>query len=649
MLKYQWEVCAKQEKAKLNLSKYTPQFGPVVTARNKHGKATKARFRIYLNRSNADAELQINDEKLLKLENENNGFFSVEADVEHGQTYVFINAGVKRCDPAASFFDKQGRSVFWDFDDPDFKSQQTQLDLLNRSVRILQTDIFGLACHFADQEGKLGKDIPLDQTFSFITESGVIKKIKELGFNTIQFLPFNQSITGGKWSFRYLIPFLHAIDNKFGTPADMKAMIEAFHKEGIAVVADFVISHVPFRDYEIFGKTQDEVGLHHWKGDYDEEIWFGEETSWGTRRYNYGNKTVRDFIIEAALKMMKYYGIDGLRIDNVDGIMRHGENGDGEPRTGGRELLRELNKAIYDYSPHAYVHLESHFFKDGEAKYLTLPLKAHRKAIGATAYTSSRLTHYFHRDYMPKAADEISPWKMRDIMEEKEWGQSNSTVADFHNHDAAAGLMYGRATGSYAYDALILQKPELHHHAIGKIKVMEAIISFGCEGRTLDLLQSHLLQTGTFEHDSTIHWFLDMVPASKAMLSYKQKVNKIMDNPALWPLHTDKRLYANVDDITKSLVIFRADSHNDPKNQLVIYVNLASHMLFDYVIPVKDAGNYEVLLNSDDLQFAGDGRIYYPSSLASENVDLFEYYQQGIRLDAVAPYQVLVLKRSNQA
>ncbi len=646
MPKYQWEVCVNQQQPKNKLTDFKPTFGPIVTARNNSGKATRAKFQVYINRRDSDIKLKIGSRDPIAMRNQQNGFFAVESEIEHQQPYAFIVNGQMLCDPAASFFGESGMSIFWDFDDPDLADNKLQqLDLVNRSVKILQSDIFGLVCHYADPQGRLGKDIPLNETYKFIAESGVIERIKELGFNAIQFLPLNQAITGDKWSFRYLIPFLHAIEHKFGNPDELKQMVAAFHKAGIAVIADFVISHVPFRDFTIFGHTQDEVGLHHWKGDYEEEIWFGEETSWGTRRYNYGNRMVRRFIIEAALKMMKNYGIDGFRIDNVDGIMRHGENGDGDSRTGGRELLRELNAAIYEYNPHAYIHLESHFFKDGEAKYLTLPLKAHRKAIGATAYTSSRLTHYFHKDYMPKAADEISPWRIRDIMEEKEWGQSNSTVADFHNHDAAAGLMHGRATGSYAYDALILKKPELHHHAIGKIKVMEAIISFGCEGRTLDMLQSHLLQTGTFEHDSTIHWYLDMIPVSRAMLAYKQKINEIMENPALRPLHTDKRLYANVDDATKSLVIFRADNHENPKNQLVIYINLASHMLFDYVIPVQSSGEYETLLNSDELYFGGDGRTYLPQIHNSEKVTLFEFYQEGIRLGTVAPYQVIVLRK----
>jgi hypothetical protein len=65
-------------------------------------------------------------------------------------------------------------------------------------------------------------------------------------------------------------------------------------------------------------------------------------------------------------------------------------------------------------------------------------------------------------------------------------------------------------------------EPSNHHHAIGKIKVMEAYISFCMEGRTLDLVQTFLLQPGTFEHDSSIRWYLTFNPVNRHLLNYKE-------------------------------------------------------------------------------------------------------------------------------
>jgi 1,4-alpha-glucan branching enzyme len=655
MAKYQWEICYKQE-APATPAPYRPKFGWQVIERSLEGAATRLQLNVYAPDVSAPIHLVGNfndwgwdvDISPWQLQPAKTAdWLSIEIAAEvlpHGASYMLLQNQKQLHDPAAVYLNEQGQCVFWDFERP--RAYQAKFpipDRTHRSVKVLQTDLPGFAAHFRDTSDvfnkMLGHQINRRNTYKFIAESGIIDHVAELGFNTIQFLPFNQSIDGDKWSFRYIVPFLQAINNAWGDPDDFAYMIDKFHEAGICVISDLVISHLPVRDFHVCGLSQDQAGLQHWRNAHGSEFWLGDETNWGTRRYDYANPFVREFIIQAALQQISAYRLDGFRIDNVDGILRHGTNGDGSDRPGGRETLRELCTAVYAADPHSYIHLESHFFKDGEAKYLVAPIKSDRRAIGATAYTSSRLTYYFHKEYMPKAATEISPWKIRDIIAEKEWGQCNSEVADFHNHDAAAGLMAGRATGSYAYDALILQKPELHHHAIGKIKVMEALISFGMEGRTLDMLQTHLLQTGTFEHDSTIHWYLEMIEANKAVLNFKQKVNAIMDLPAFWPINVEKRAYANVDESPKSLVIHRADEDD---NQIVIYVNMASHMLFDYVIPVNVAGTYAPLLNSDELRFAGEGRTFIPPIIESEEVSLFAHFSQGLRIETIAPYQVLV-------
>lgn len=554
--------------------------------------------------------------------------------VNQGNRWFYIQ------DPAAPYFDDDGNSVFWDFEDPSaYKKKHTFIDTQNRSTRIVQTDLPGLIMHWADKEGICGRDIHEKDYYSFITKSGIIPHLKELGFNTIQFLPFAQSIDGDNWKFRYLIPFQFAIQKNWGDPDQFAEMIDTFHKHGIAVIGDFVISHLPFKDFSIFGQSCEHNGIHQWKNRHNTQVYMKEETPWGTMRIDYDNKYVRQFFRESCLHFMKNYHVDGFRIDNVDGILRYGQNGDGEERPHGRTMLRELNQTLYSYNPHALIHLESHYFYKDNAKMLVIPFDQDKRALGATAYNSSRLTYYLHKEYMPKDIKKVSLWRFRDITEEKEWGQSNSTVADFHNHDAAAGLMENRCTGSYAYDAMTYNQPQNHLHALGKIKVMEAIISFMCEGRTLDLVQTFLLQKGTFEHDSSIHWPLTFNQASRNLLAYKARINRIMEDEAFWPKNTKNRQFLNVDDKNKILVIERsADS------RFVILINLSAWTHFKYKVGVKGKEDYKVILNSDLFDYSGQGLISYPETLKNKPSKNFEVLDRELELGMIAPYGVIVLQ-----
>jgi 1,4-alpha-glucan branching enzyme len=641
MKEYQWEYLY-NAKPKLDLEKFTSDFGYKVLKRDPKGKAEEIEFRIYAGKNAPQIQItgefsnwstKKDDRFILKPKDKDGFLFLILTgkEISHKSPFLFLVNGKLLRDPASKFFDKEGNSVFWDFDDPSCERiKERDIYSPEKSMMILQTDLEGMIVHYKGKNGKLGKDIRQEEYYKFISESGIIKTIKNLGFNAIQFLPFNQSIDGSKWSFRYLIPFLHSINKNWGDPDDFIRMVNAFHKEGIAIISDFVVSHAPHQKYRLFHKNSDLMGVHSWDAILNKDLYLKNETFWGTMRYDYSNPIIRKFIIGAALEFIKTYGIDGFRIDNVDGIIRKGKNGEGEERRFGRKFLREFTENLYKYSPRCVIHLESHFFAERNDRFLVAPLNSHPNAIGATAYTSSRITYFFHADFMLKSADDITPWMIKNINDEQEWLKSASTIADFHNHDAAAGLMEARATGSYAYDAMILKNKNLHFHAAGKIKVMEAIISFALEGRTLDLLQTHLLQEGTFEHDSSIHW--DLLDKNPESIEFKREVNELIKEEAFWPKHSGKRQIINIDEKSKTIVIKRS-KYKDDRSGFLILINMSAFETHNFVIPVVKNKIHKVILGSDK------GKEFAP-----QPTNNFEYFKYGITFEKVCGYEVVVLE-----
>lgn len=638
------------------------RFGPIVLSRNEDGTAKKVKFSLLLENRFLRVFLvgkfnnwQRDIEKLQEFElikDEYSVFATIELEnvIQHKDEYKFLVYDGRyewfMQDPAGHYFTDFGNTIFWDFEDPTSYIQQFDLiNNFNRSTKIMQTDLPGLIAHFANKEGVCGQEIDEKKFYKFITQSGVVEKIKELGFNAIQFLPFAQSIDGSNWKFRYLVPFQYAIQKNWGTPDEFAQMIDEFHKHSISVIGDFVIGHFPDRNFKVFGQESDTNGVHLWKKSDGSFVYLKDETSWGSRRPDLDNPLVREFLYSSCLHFMKRYKIDGFRIDNVDGILRYGDTGEGDERPSGRVFLKELNSQIYAYNPSALIHYEAHYYYGDNSKMLVAPINSHKRALGATAYNSSRLTYYFHTQYMPKSIEEVSLWKFKHITDEMEWGKSNSTVADFHNHDAAAGLMEMRATGSYAYDAMMVKNPANHIHAVGKIKVMEAFISLCCEGRTLDLLQTFLLQSGTFEHDSSIQWYLTFNQANKHMVNFKKEVNNLMDNCAFWPENTYHRSYLNIDDRCKILAVERiGKNENEEEQRFVVIINFSAWKHHHYRVGVKTQNNYEVVFNSDLFEFSGMGIANYPSMLKNSPSTHFELLNREVMLDVVAPYGIVVLK-----
>lgn len=640
---YEWENQFNNQTPRNNINDYKSNFGYKIITRNEDKTAKKVMFQLLIDNPNIEVFIvgkfnNWKESKEFKLINDDIDLFaSIELEnIKHKDKYKYlIKEKIKSYfieDPAGTYFDDEGNAIFWDYDDPtSYKMKYNFINNFSRSIKIIQTDLPGLVSNYIP-------NFKQKECYRQIVESGVIKKIKELGFNTIQFLPFAQNIDGDNWKFRYLVPFQFAIQKNWGNPDDFAQMIDEFHKEGISVIGDFVLGHIPHKDFQIFGQSFKEHGIHLWKRKDNNYLYLKEETSWGTIRINFDHYHVRDFFISSVMHFMKHYKIDGFRIDNVDGIIRYGINGDGKERENGRTFLRELNSKIYSYNPNAMINYEAHYYYNDNAKMLVNPMNNDNRALGATAYNSSRLTYYFHTEYMFKSAHEITVWKFKHINDEKEWGKSNSTVADFHNHDAAAGLMPMRCTGSYAIDALSKLCP--YFHAIGKIKVMESLISFITEGRTLDLLQTFLLQKGTFEHESAIDWSL---LNSNSLLEYKKDVNKIMDNEAFWVVNTKYRHYLNLDDSNKIIVLERASE----AEKYIIIINLGAQNLHNYKIGLRDIENFKLVFNSDKKIYLGEGYDNYPETFENRKSNNFELLDREIEINLIKPYQTIILKKIN--
>jgi 1,4-alpha-glucan branching enzyme len=663
---YQWEILRDNPNPKEDLSKWYSNYGPKVLERDSKGVAIKVIFNVLVD--NPDIEVFIvgnfnnwckdcNSLENYKLKKDEHSVMAsiVLDDIKHKDEYKFLVYNVKSKehfliqDPAGVYFNDNGNTIFWDYEDlSTYKQKYDFINTFNKSIKIMQTDLPGLIVHYANKDGVCARDVNPKEYYRFIAECGVIDEIKRLGFSAIQFLPFAQSIDGDNWKYRYLVPFQFAVQKNWGTPDDFAYMVDMFHKAGIVVIGDFVLGHLPHKDFSVFGQSSNDHGIHLWEKPevrgHKNLLYLKEETPWGTMRIDYDNFYVREFFVSSCIHFMKYYRVDGFRIDNIDGIIRYGHNGDGDERPNGRTFLRELNSTIYSFNPCALINYEAHYFYEDNAKMLVAPIDSDSRALGATCYNSSRLTYFFHTKYMFNASEEVSVWKFKHINDEKEWGKSNSTVADFHNHDAAAGLMENRCTGAYAYDCMMESSPSNHIHGIGKIKVMDSVISFVCEGRTLDLIQTFLLQSGTFEHNSSIEWYLSFNEINKALVEYKKDVNLIMDNPAFWPAFTKNREFLNVDDNNKVIVVRRSANEEGYDSKYVIVINTSAWKHQDYRVGVKNKGKYEVVFNSDKFCYGGFGMISYPDVLESQPSKSFELLDREVVLSVLPPYGVVVLK-----
>jgi cyclomaltodextrinase len=149
---------------------------------------------------------------------------------------------------------------------------------------------------------------------------GIIDKfeyIRSLGVNTIWLSPFykSESFHG------YDITDYLAVDERFGTEADLKELIDLAHGAGMKVIADIVPNHLSskhpyFQDAQSNpdSKYHDWFIWDNWPKKYRRFITYD-----AMPKLNLRNPAARDYILTAARKWLSL-GLDGYRIDHVMGL-----------------------------------------------------------------------------------------------------------------------------------------------------------------------------------------------------------------------------------------------------------------------------------------------------------------------------------------
>ena len=147
--------------------------------------------------------------------------------------------------------------------------------------------------------------------------------LKELGISAIELMPVAQFPGDRNWGYDGAFPY--AVQNSYGGPPGLKALVEACHRRGLAVVLDVVYNHL--------GPEGNYLALF---GPYFTDQY---RTPWGPAINFDGPESdeVRRFFIENALYWTKHFHIDALRLDAVHAIV--------DPSA--RPLLEELGMEVH--------------------------------------------------------------------------------------------------------------------------------------------------------------------------------------------------------------------------------------------------------------------------------------------------------------
>ncbi len=144
-------------------------------------------------------------------------------------------------------------------------------------------------------------------------KENVLPRIASLGYNTIQLMAIQEHPYYG--SFGYQVSNFFAPSSRFGTPEELKELIDEAHGLGIGVILDIVHSHAVKNENE---------GLARFDGtdyQYFHSGVKGDHPVWDSRCFNYGKDQVLNFLLSNCKYWIEEFKFDGFRFDGVTSMI----------------------------------------------------------------------------------------------------------------------------------------------------------------------------------------------------------------------------------------------------------------------------------------------------------------------------------------
>ncbi|KAG0670683.1 alpha-1,4-glucan branching enzyme [Kluyveromyces marxianus] len=187
----------------------------------------------------------------------------------------------------------------------------------------------------------------------------VLPRIKDLGYDAIQLMAIMEHAYYA--SFGYQVTNFFAASSRFGTPDDLKELIDTAHGMGILVLLDVVHSHASKNVTD---------GLNQFDGS-DHQYFHsiastrGEHPLWDSRLFNYGHFEVQRFLLANLAFYIDVYQFDGFRFDGVTSMLylHHGV-GEGGAFSGDYNEYLSKERSFVDHEALAYLMLANDLVRE---------------------------------------------------------------------------------------------------------------------------------------------------------------------------------------------------------------------------------------------------------------------------------------------
>lgn len=451
-------------------------------------------------------------------------------------------------------------------------------------------------------------------------KDNILPRIASAGYNAIQIMAIQEHPYYG--SFGYHVSSFFAPSSRCGTPEELKELIDTAHQMGISVIMDIVHSHAVKNEVEGLGNIAGDPNQYFYSGERR------EHPAWDSLCFDYGKNEVIHFLLSNCKYWLTEFHFDGFRFDGVTSMLYY-SHGLEETFTGYQDYfnghqddnaicyLTLANELIHQVYPKAITIAEEVSGMPG------LAAKFKDGGYGFDYRLAMNIPDYWIRTIKEKKDED---WKPSSIFwEVKNRRADEKTISYCESHDQALvgdkTIIFRLIDADMYWHFKRGDETNLVHRGIALHKMIRLVTLGSINGGYLNFMGNE------FGHPEWIDFPREGNGWSH---KYARRQWNLVDNEDL-----DYHFLSNFDramiKIVKSEKRFNLTPveevwHNDDdqvlafkRGKLLFVFNFSPTQSFaDYGLLVE-AGEYEVVLNTDAKDFGGNG-------LADDNVKHFTNY-----------------------
>jgi 1,4-alpha-glucan branching enzyme len=412
--------------------------------------------------------------------------------------------------------------------------------------------------------------------------------VERLGFTHVELLPVAEHPFFGSWG--YQVTGYYAATARYGSPHDLMALVDAFHRRGIGVILDWAPAHFPTDAYGLARFDGTALYEH-----LDPRQGFHQD--WKTYIFNYGRKEVSNFLVANALFWIEKYHIDGLRVDAVSSMLYldySRKEGEWVPnRFGGRENLdaiefvRRLNTVIGETHPGAMVVAEES---------TAFPAVTRPVHLGGLGFSFKWKLGWMHDSLDFFSQDPIHRRHHTGLVTFSMWYAYAERYILVISHDE---VVHGKGS-------LLGKMPGNAEQKAANVRALLAMM-FTHPGRKLLFMGAEIGQWREWNHDDQLQWELLERPLHAGLQKLVIDLNRLYRNcEALSALDESPEGFQWVDFHDLDATTFswlRLGPGGSPG--VLVAANLTPVSRRPYRIGAPRAGYYRELLNTDASVYGG--------------------------------------------